>query len=54
MTGPAIVLELGPPDFAVFAWVRDRRGVPVYRVTQPEIKAAAPGDDLLARADGRT
>ncbi len=42
MTGPAaIILELDPQDFAVAAWVRDERGMPVYRIVEREIQAAS-------------
>ena len=34
----AIVLKLGPHDFAVATWTRDERGVGVCRIVQREIR----------------
>jgi len=38
---PAIILQVGPREFAVLAWVRDEASSPVYRVVQQGIRAAS-------------
>jgi hypothetical protein len=45
--GP-IVLELGPRNWGIAAWMRDERAVPVYRITQIDIRAASTAA-VLAR-----
>jgi hypothetical protein len=45
---PPVILQLGPREFSVLAWVRDEGGAPVYRVVKDKIKAAATAA-LLAR-----
>ena len=35
-----VILQLGPRDYSVLAWVRDEDGEPVYRVVKDKIKAA--------------
>ena len=35
-----MILQLGPHDSAVLAWVRDDGGEPVYRIVQRGIQAA--------------
>jgi len=36
---PPVILQLGPHDFAVLAWVRDVDGEAVYRIVRPRITA---------------
>ena len=38
---PPVILQIGPREFAVLAWVRDEAGAPVYRIAQQGIKAAS-------------
>ena len=38
--GP-IVLELGPRNWGIAAWMRDERDVPVYRIVQRDVRAAS-------------
>ena len=38
---PPVILQLGPRDFSLLAWVRDEEGEPVYRVAKDRIKAAS-------------
>ena len=45
--GP-IVLELGPRNWGIAACIRDERDVPVYRITQRDIRAASTAA-VLAR-----
>ena len=37
----AIILQLGPHDFAVAVWVRDEGGVGIYEIRQREIREAS-------------
>jgi hypothetical protein len=45
---PPVILQLGPREFSVLAWVRDEDGAPVYRVVKDKVKAASTAA-LLAR-----
>jgi hypothetical protein len=45
---PPVILQLGPRDFSVLAWVRDEDGEPVYRVVKEKIRAASTAG-VLAR-----
>ena len=45
---PPVILQLGPREFSVLAWVRDEDAAPVYRVVKDKIKAASTAA-LLAR-----
>jgi len=36
-----VILQIGPREFAVLAWLRDEAGAPVYKVVQEGIKAAS-------------
>jgi hypothetical protein len=36
-----VILQLGPRDFAIARWVREEAGVPMYRITQKDIRAAS-------------
>jgi hypothetical protein len=45
--GP-IVLELGPRNWGIAAWIRDERDVAVYPITQRDIRAASTAA-VLAR-----
>jgi len=45
---PPKILQLGPRDLSVFAWVRDEGDEPVYRVVKDRIKAASTAA-VLAR-----
>ena len=38
---PPIVLSLGPCNWGIATWTRDERDVPVYRITQRDIRAAS-------------
>jgi hypothetical protein len=38
--GP-VILPLGPRNFGIAHWTRDERGVPVYRITHKDIRAAS-------------
>jgi len=35
-----VILQLGPRDYSVLAWVRDEDGEPIYRIVKQGIKAA--------------
>ena len=43
-----VILQYGPRDFSVLAWVRDESDTAVYRVAKDRIKAASTAA-LLAR-----
>ena len=43
--GP-IVLVLGPRNWGIAAWMRDEHDVPVYRITQKDIRAASTAATL--------
>ena len=45
---PPVILQLGPREFSVLAWVRDEDAAPVYRVVKDKIKAASTAA-VLAR-----
>ena len=36
-----IVLVVGPRNWGIAQWMKDERGVPVYRIAQKDIKAAS-------------
>ena len=50
-----IILQLGPPDFAVAVRAHDEGDVPIYRIAQRDIKATSVAATVArqAAADGR-
>ena len=48
---PAIVLRLGPHDFAVAVWLRDEGEVPVYEIKQREIREASVAATVARQAE---
>jgi hypothetical protein len=44
--GP-IVLVLGRRNWGIAAWIRDERDVPVYRITQRDIRAASTAATMV-------
>jgi hypothetical protein len=46
---PPVILQLGPRDFSVLAWVRDEGDAPVYRVVKDRIKAASTAAVLVRK-----
>ena len=48
---PPVILQLGPREFAVLAWIRDEGGKPVYRIVQQGIKAASTAAVIARRIE---
>ena len=44
-----VILQPGPREFSVLAWVHDEDGAPVYRVVKDRIKAASTAALLVRR-----
>ena len=48
--GP-VVLALGPRNWGIAQWIKDERDVPVYRITQRDIRAASTAAVLARKLD---
>ena len=53
--GPAaVILQLGPRDYSVLAWVRDEDGEPIYRIVRQGIRAAKIAAKLAQKLQALT
>jgi hypothetical protein len=48
-----VILQLGPRDFSVLAWVRDEDGAPLHRVAKDKVKAASTAAVLARKLQQR-
>ena len=49
-----MILQHGPRDFSLLAWVRDESDAPVYRVAKDRIKAASTAAVLARKLQQET